>query len=65
MNGPYTIHHWDTFDNETFKLATKRTLVEAESYVTKQYEGRIMSDGADQVDIVDAHGNVVRSYHVG
>lgn len=62
---PFGIYHWDTFDNETFLVDEADTLAEAEKKVAKQYEGRIRSTGADQVDIVDKQGNIVRKYPVG
>jgi len=62
---PFGIYHWDTFDNETILIDEADTLKEAEKKVEEQYNGRIRSNGADKVDIVDLEGNVVRSYHVG
>lgn len=55
----YGIYHWDTFDNETLLIGEARTLKAAQDFVQKRYAGRIGSDGADQVDIVDRKGNIV------
>lgn len=62
---PFTIYHWDTFDNETFEVGTAQTLTEAEDLVKEKYEGRIRESGADQVDIVDLAGNIKRRFKVG
>jgi len=59
----YSIHHWDTFDNETSKVTERRTLEEARNFVYARYAGRIGSNGADQVDIVK-DGEVVQSFKV-
>lgn len=55
----FGIYHWDTFDNETILIAERSTLEKAIEFVQKRYAGRIDSDGADQVDIVDRGGNIV------
>lgn len=60
----FGVYHWDTFDNETILVKDFDTLTEAQNYVSMQYKGRIVPHGADQVDIVDDKGNVVRSYKV-
>ena len=62
---PFTIYHWDTFDNETFEKGTAKTLAEAREFVRKAYGSRIRPDGADQVDIVDLDGNLVEKIKVG
>jgi len=49
----FGVYHWDTFDNETFFKKDFDILEEAESYIEEEYKGRIRSNGADQVDIVD------------
>ena len=61
----FGIYHWDTFDNETFKIDEADSLVEAEDKVKKRYGDRIRDTGADQVDIVDLKGNIVRVFKVG
>lgn len=61
----YGVYHWDTFDNETLLVGEADTLEEAEKLVTDRYRDRIRPSGADQVDIVDARGNIVRKYSVG
>lgn len=61
----YTVYHWDTFDGETFKVGFADSLDAAKKIVTEKYQDRIRDTGADRVDIVDAHGNVVQSYSVG
>jgi len=62
---PFGVYHWDTFDNETFLIDEFDTLEQAEKYVTEHYKGRINDNGADQVDIVDSKGNIVKKYSVG
>ena len=62
---PYAVCHWDTFDNETLLVAEADTLPDAEAIVAERYKGRLRSDGADRVDIVDSEGRVVRAYSVG
>lgn len=61
----FTVYHWDTFDGETFKVGFADSLEGAQKIVTDKYKDRIRDTGADRVDIVDAHGNVVQSYSVG
>ena len=61
---PFTIYHWDTFDNETFEKGTAKTLAEAQEFVRNEYGSRIRADGADRVDIVDLAGNVVEKFKV-
>ena len=60
-------YHWDTFDNETFLLDGGEfdTLDEAVKFVEEKYKGRIRSNGADQVDIVDSKGNIRKKFPVG
>ena len=62
---PFVVCHWDTFDNETFRVGGADTLEGAEALVQERYGDRIRPDGADQVDIVDAEGNIVKKYNVG
>lgn len=62
---PFAVCHWDTFDNEVFKVGGAKTLEKAEELVQKKYAGRIRDTGADQVDIVDLRGEIVRRYKVG
>jgi len=62
---PFGIYHWDTFDNETILIGEVNSLPEANEFVEKRYENRIESSGADQVDIVDYKGNVVKKFSVG
>jgi hypothetical protein len=59
----YDINHWDTFDNELIKIASKHTLQEAEDFVEEYYKGRINDSGADKVEIV-VQGKIVKSYSV-
>jgi hypothetical protein len=58
----FGIYHWDTFDNETILIGEADTLVEAQQFVQERYKGRLGSDGADRVDIVDQLGEVVDHY---
>lgn len=60
----FGVYHWDTFDNETILIAERATLKAAQKFVQKRYAGRIGSDGADQVDIVDRDGNIVHKVSV-
>jgi hypothetical protein len=61
---PFGIYHWDTFDNETILIGEANTLEAAEKFVNERYEGRIGSNGADKVDIVDKKGNIIRQFSV-
>ena len=61
---PYTIHHWDTFDNEIIKIGEVRTLKDAIKFVKDRYSDRIRATGADQVDIV-FEGRIVEKFKVG
>jgi len=67
----FGIYHWDTFDNETILIGEADTLVEAQKFVQElafghlgllRYKGRLGSNGADRVDIVDQLGEVVDHY---
>lgn len=58
------IYHWDTFDNETILIDEADDLAEAEQKINERYKGRISPNGADQVDVVDQNGNVLRKYKV-
>ena len=60
----FSIYHWDTFDNETDLVAEADTLAEAVEKVEKRYKGRIGDHGADQVDIVNRSGDIVRKFHI-
>lgn len=61
----FGVYHWDTFDHETICVAEADTLEKAEAKVQEKYGSRINpNNGADQVDIVDQHGRVIRSYKV-
>ena len=61
----FGIYHWDTFDNATILIDEADTLKKAEDIVKKKYAGRInAASGADQVDIVDDKGNIIRAYKV-
>ena len=60
----FGVYHWDTFDNETILIGEAATLEAAKKIVQKRYAGRIGSDGADQVDIVDRDGNIVEKVSV-
>jgi len=61
----YGIYHWDTFDNTTALIDEADTLEDAIRLVYEHYSERMRPDGADQVDIVDSEGKVVRKYKVG
>lgn len=60
----FGIYHWDTFDNETLFLHEVDTLVESDIWVRGRYKDRIRADGADQVDVVNLSGDIVRRYSV-
>jgi hypothetical protein len=60
----YGVYHWDTFDDETTLVYECRTLAEAQRYVQQKYGSRIGIDGADQVHIVDRHGDVQERFDV-
>jgi len=66
----FGIYHWDTFDNETLLIDEADSLEEAENKVQKRYGSgaigpRIRDEGADQVDIVNRQGEIVRVFKVG
>lgn len=56
----FGVYHWDTFDNVTLLIKDCKTLQEALDFVGKKYGDRISSQGADQVDIVNSKGDIVR-----
>lgn len=60
----FGVYHWDTFDNETIMLEEFDELSDAEEYVIEKYKGRISTQGADQVDIVDLKGEIIGRYKV-
>ena len=60
----FGIYHWDTFDNENILIGEADTQQESEKIVLDKYKERISRNGADQVDIVDRDGNIVRKFHV-
>ncbi len=59
----FGIYHWDTVDDETMLLSQADTIKEAEEYVKKHC--CVEAYGADQVDIVDLRGNVIRTFPIG
>lgn len=61
---PFGVYHWDTFDNETLLIGEADTLDEAVDFVEDRYKHRISDSGADQVDIVDLSGNIVKKFKV-
>ena len=60
----FGVYHWDTFDNVTLLIDEFHTENEADTFIHTRYFTRLSSHGADQVDIVDKSGNVVKSYNV-
>ena len=60
----FGVYHWDTFDNETFLVGEADTLKKAEKVVGNRYGDRIGGNGADQVDIVDKKGNIVKKFRI-
>lgn len=58
----FRIFHWDTFDNETLLVSETDTLSEAQVIIKEKY--KISDSGADQVDIVDRHGNIVEKFKI-
>jgi hypothetical protein len=60
----FGIYHWDTFDNETFLVDEADTLKEAQDKVGDRYGSSIATDGADQIDIVDKKGTIIKRYKV-
>jgi hypothetical protein len=60
----FGIYHWDTFDNETILIDEANTLEEAKQKIKDHYGDRLTKDGADQVDIVNSNGDVMRKFSV-
>ncbi len=60
----FGVYHWDTFDNESVLLDEFPTLVDSIRFVQQRYEGRLNSNGADRVDIVDKNGKIVKQFSV-
>jgi hypothetical protein len=60
----FGIYHWDTFDNTTVLVDEATTLQKAIHKVKKRYKGRLDSNCADRVDIVNLNGDVVEKYQV-
>lgn len=61
----FGIYHWDTFDNTTLLIDEADSLEEANEKIKNKYGNRIRCNGADQVDIVDSKGSVVKTFSVG
>lgn len=64
----YGIYYRDIFDNKTFKtclIGEFDTKVEATMFVENKYAGKISPSGANQVDIVNYYGAVIKSYKIG
>ena len=61
----FGIYHWDTFDNTTFFIHEADTLDEAVKWTREHYGDTLRPDGADQVDIVDKEGNIVKKFKLG
>ena len=60
----FGVYHWDTFDNETIMIDEFDKPSDAKKFVDDRYKGRIKSDGADKVDIVNSKGNIEASFSV-
>jgi len=60
----FGVYHWDTFDNETILVHEADTLEKAKKWAEKYYAGRMGSNGADRVDIVNLKGEVIWSCYV-
>jgi hypothetical protein len=64
----FGIYHWDTFEEsgeDTILVDEADSLEEAERKVVKWYGPRIVYNGADEVQIVNRQGEVVKRYPVG
>ena len=61
----FGIYYWDTFGDETILVGEADTKPEAQDFVAERYRGRIRTNGADQVDIVDSKGNLVDKFRIG
>jgi hypothetical protein len=61
----FRIYHWDTFDNTIFLNDEADTLNEAIEKVEKKFGSRLRADGADQIDIVNSKGALVKVYKLG
>jgi len=61
----FGVYHWDTFDDETLLIYQSDSLEDAKRFVFERYRGRIGGNGADQVDIVNSRGDVLKTYLVG
>lgn len=62
-NEKFVVMHWDTFDNETFKVGGANTLIEALAIINKKYKGCLSDEGADRIEIINLKGDIV--YKVG
>ena len=60
----FGVYHWDTFDDTTFLIGQYDRLPEAIKDVKVRYKGRLRADGADQVQIVNKEGEVVKTFNV-
>jgi len=60
----FGIYHWDTFDDQTFLIHETDTLPDAQAWTEEHYKGRLWDYGADQVDIVNRAGDIVKKYAV-
>lgn len=60
----FKVYHWDTFDNETILISEHDTFEEADEFVNKRFGLRISNNGADQVDIVNLQGDIVKKVKI-
>lgn len=60
----FGVYHWDTFDNEIILIFEDNSLAKTEKFVKERYKDRIKDNGADQVDIVNKQGNIIKKYKI-
>lgn len=60
----FGVYHWDTFDNETFLIHETDTLEDAIKWTEEDYGSKISPIGADQVEIVNKQGDIVKKWKV-
>lgn len=63
----YRIYHWDNFEppgEDTLLIGDAETIQEAEDLIIQKYGNRLFGNGADRIQIVNAQGDVVKSFNV-
>ena len=61
----FGVYYWDTFDNVTLMINEFDTEKESVDFVKERYKESLGNHGADQVDIVNSKGDIVKKFDIG